>query len=32
MGNLEKTWNFKMFISRPGKVIENNEIPKVMKM
>jgi len=29
--NLEKSWNFKMFISRPGKVLEKNEITKVLE-
>jgi len=24
MENLEKSWNFKMVISRPGKVMEKN--------
>lgn len=31
MKNLEKSWNFKMVISRPGKVLEKNEIPKVLE-
>jgi len=29
MENLEKSWNFKMVISRPGKVLERIEITKV---
>jgi len=32
MENLEKSWNFKMFISRSGKVMEKTEIIKVMVM
>jgi len=31
MGNLEKSWNFKMVISRPGKVMERTEIIKVLE-
>ena len=31
MKNLEKSWNFKMVISRPGKVLEKNKIPKVLE-
>jgi len=31
MENLEKSWNFKMVISRPGKVIEKSKIPKVLE-
>jgi len=30
MGNLEKSWNFKMvIISRPGKIVEKKCISKV---
>jgi len=36
MENLEKSWNFKIFISRPGKVMEKNindtSLGKVMEM
>jgi len=32
MENLEKSWNFKMVISRPGKVMEKTEIKKVWEM
>jgi len=28
MENLEKSWNFKMVVSRPGKVMEKNLNPK----
>jgi len=32
MENLEKSWHFKMVISRPGKVLEKrNKIPKVLE-
>jgi len=31
MENLEKSWNFKMVISRPGKVMEKNYIIKVLE-
>jgi len=31
MENLEKSWDFKMVISRPGKVLEENVIPKVFE-
>jgi len=31
MENLEKSSTFKMFISRPGKVIVKNVIPKVLE-
>jgi len=33
MENLEKSWNFEMVISRPGKVIEKSKkkIPKVFE-
>jgi len=31
MENLEKSWNFKMVISRPGKVMEKNKISKVLE-
>jgi hypothetical protein len=31
MKNLEKSWNFKMVISRPGKVLEKNKVPKVLE-
>jgi len=30
MENLEKSWNLKI-ISRPGKVVERNKIPKVLE-
>ena len=30
MKNLEKSWNFKMVISRPGKVLEK-KVPKVLE-
>jgi len=30
MENLEKSWNFKMVITRPGKVMEKTEIIKVL--
>jgi len=36
MENLEKSWNFKMVVSRPGKVMEKNlnhkSFGKVMEM
>jgi len=32
MENLENSWNLKMVISRPGKVIEKNVIPKVWEL
>jgi len=32
MGNLEQSWNFKMVISRPGKVMEKTLIIKVMEI
>jgi len=32
MENLEKSWNFKMVISRPGEVMEKTYIIKVMEM
>jgi len=31
MENLKKLWNFKMVISRLGKVIEKNKIPKLLE-
>jgi len=31
MENLEKSWNFKMFISRPGEVMEKSQIMKVLE-
>jgi len=31
MENLEKSWILKMVISRPGKVLEKNLIPKVLE-
>jgi len=31
MENLEKSWKFKMLISRPGKELEKNVIPKVLE-
>jgi len=31
MENLEKSWNFKMVISSPGKVMEKTEIIKVLE-
>jgi len=31
MENLEKSWNFKMVISRPGKVMEKTKIIKVLE-
>jgi len=31
MENLEKSWNFEMVISRPGKVMEKNVIRKVLE-
>jgi len=31
MENLEKSWNFKMVISRPGKVMEKTSITKVLE-
>jgi len=31
MENLEKSWNFKMVISRRGKVMENVLIPNVLE-
>jgi len=31
MENLEKSWNFKMVISRPRKVLGEKEIPKVLE-
>jgi len=31
MENLEKSWNLKMVISRPGKVLEKKTIPKVLE-
>jgi len=30
--NLQKSWNFKVVISRPGKVLEGKKIPKVLEM
>jgi len=31
MENLEKSWSFKMIISRPGKDLEFKKIPNVLK-
>jgi len=31
MENLKKSWNFKMVISRPGKVMEKTKIIKVLE-
>jgi len=31
MENLEKSWNFKIIISRPGEVMEKTYIIKVLK-
>jgi len=31
MENLEKSWNFKMVMSRPGKVLEKKKNPKNVK-
>jgi len=31
MGNLEKSCNLKMVISRPGKVLENKKSPKFLE-
>jgi len=31
MENLEKSWNFKMVISWPGKVMEKTQILKVLE-
>jgi len=31
MENLEKSWIFKMVISRPGKVLKKHKIPKVLE-